>query len=478
MRLRTRLALWYGGTAGVLVMLSCAYGYAVHSRTHYDELDRSLEALGEHVADELATTPSRSEQLAVVGRAGYMGGRLSLLPRGGHAASGMPAQSQSARPYGIVPALLGGSGASSAALGMRVDAGGGRWRTWERDITGQDVRLRAEMPLSALDVSVAAFRQRMVAMALAGAMAAFAIGSLVARRATEPLAAVTRAAATIARTRTFSQRVSARARDDELKDLTDTLNRMLASLETAHASLQRFTADASHELRAPLTVVQGNLDVAQREELGAEERAAALTDAFQAAQRMGKLVSDLLVLARADAGITLRQVPLDLAELVLEVLGETGSLLSRHDFSVRELEEARVVGDAEYLRRLLVILLDNAVKYTDEGGAISLRLHREAGMAVMTVRDEGCGIDPVHLPRVFDRFYRGDEGRLSERGGTGLGLAIAAWIVEAHGGDIALDTRPGDGTVASVRLPLVGTGRERQAIGSSTSAAGVPVGAA
>ena len=238
--------------------------------------------------------------------------------------------------------------------------------------------------------------------------------------------------------------------------LAGTFNEMLASLDQAYATQQRFVADASHELRAPLTLIQANLELARRPGIDPAAQATAVTEAHAEAARLARLVADLLALARADAGMPIHRKPVELDRLLMDVLGETRRAVGGHRLAVDQLEPTTVSGDPDRLRQLLVNLLDNAVKYTPAGGRIGLRLARDGATAVLAVSDTGAGIPPEHLPHVFERFYRADAGRSRDPGGTGLGLPIARWIAEQHAGSIELTSHPGEGTTAVVRLPIGG----------------------
>ena len=169
---------------------------------------------------------------------------------------------------------------------------------------------------------------------------------------------------------------------------------------------------------------------------------------------MNRLVADLLVLARADAGQSLKMEPVELDRLLLDVFREARMLARGRRVSLRELDQLQVEGDRDRLKQLLVILLDNALKYTPEGGEVRLALCAEAGAAAITVSDTGIGIDPEDLPHIFERFYRADKARGRDTGGSGLGLSIAKWIAERHGGQILVDSVPGQGSVFTVRLPI------------------------
>jgi signal transduction histidine kinase len=245
-------------------------------------------------------------------------------------------------------------------------------------------------------------------------------------------------------------------KQDELGRLAATFNEMLAALEHAYKAEKRFVSDASHELRAPLTAIQGNLELLERHpDAPAADREEAVGEASREARRLSQLVADLLALARADAGSALRRQKVELDRIVLETLTTARHLSGGRDVELAALEPALVKGDPDRLEELFLILLDNAIKYTPAGEQVIVNLCLHDGTAEVTVRDTGVGIAPDDLPKVFERFYRADPARTRDPGGTGLGLPIARWIAEAHGGEIELRSKPGQGTTVTVRLPLL-----------------------
>ncbi len=287
---------------------------------------------------------------------------------------------------------------------------------------------------------------------------------------------ITRTARNIAASHDFSQRVpgTALAGRDELVTLAATFNEMLASLQESYRRQQRFVADASHELRAPITSIRCNLDLlARAPDLPPPEAQAALADARTEADRMGRLVSDLLALAHADAiqpstandykNNDTRAQLIDLDSLLLEVFrqyrrsGEganDGQPPQGPRLMLQHITPVQVYGDADQLKQAFVALLDNALKYTPYEGSISLSLVTGEGYATVKVSDTGIGILPEDLPHIFERFYRADRARSRDRGGSGLGLAIAQNIVQEHRGSIEVESTPGKGSTFIVRLPL------------------------
>ena len=239
--------------------------------------------------------------------------------------------------------------------------------------------------------------------------------------------------------------------------MAKTFNEMLESIEAAYSAQQRFVSDASHELRAPLTAIQGNLELLSRyRSMPEAEREEALAEVTREANRLSRLVANLLALARADAGVPLKHRLLDLDEVVLDAYHEARQLSQGQVLTLDPFELIQVIGDEDRLKQLVLILLDNALKYTPANGYVTLGLQRLETGSKITVRDTGVGISPEDLPHVFERFYRADPAHGRDPGGTGLGLPIARWIVEQHGGKITLESQPGHGTIATVYLPLPG----------------------
>ena len=266
--------------------------------------------------------------------------------------------------------------------------------------------------------------------------------------------------------RSLHRRVPTDEADEELGRLAETLNRMIGRLQTSFGALRRFTADASHELKTPLTVVRADVERAMHPKASQRERMEALEEAMQEIARMSDLVNSLLTLARADEGrFDLVREPLRLEPLVRDVF-ETGVILGENagvSVSLPLVEDAAVLGDETRLRQLFLNLITNAIKYTPRGGhvemTLSLRNNNEIGFAV---RDTGVGIAAADLPHVFDRFWRADRARSrriegdSRGGGFGLGLSIAQWIVQAHGGSLTAQSRLGRGSIFTVLLPIHG----------------------
>jgi len=241
-----------------------------------------------------------------------------------------------------------------------------------------------------------------------------------------------------------------------------------APVERSIEQMRRFMADAAHELRTPLTVLRSRAEVALQRPRDASEYVAALGGMEREAERLGRIVDDLLMLARADAGerpIQRRRVFLD--DVTLDAAEAARAVAERRSvrLEVDQFDEAAIDADPALLRQLVIILLDNAIKFTAAGGVVRMGVRASPTRATLTVSDTGVGIAPDQLPHVFDRFYRGDpartregEGVPSTSEGAGLGLSIARWIADEHGAELQIESQPGKGTVVTVRFSLSASG--------------------
>lgn len=302
-------------------------------------------------------------------------------------------------------------------------------------------------------------------------------GWLIAESSLRPITTITRTASAIARDASaagLGTRVRYRGAKDEVGELVTTFNEMLASLEQVANAQRRFVSDASHELRAPLTTIRGNLELLrQAPGLSEEDRAEIIDDAYVEAERMSSLVSDLLLLARVDAAsasrgaratlldeqLSGRREVVEMDQLAMDLYRSGQShlraLRKQIKLSVTEIAPVSVSADPGQLRQLGMILLDNAIKYTPRDGTIRIAVSQLGPFASLTISDSGIGISEEDLPHIFERFYRADRARERDEHGSGLGLAIARWIAEAHHGEIKVESAPGKGSVFTALLPAV-----------------------
>lgn len=471
MSIRLRLAFWYSGLFALVILLITLVSYAVHTRGHYDDLDHALVASVSHTAIEVSQTTGRpdlvGEQrgLEMILRLYAGDGVLqdssadndvapTIDPRAVLRSPAGPAFDPLA---GLAPPLAAPALPAGGAFGLTATPEQ-RWRVYVLPLQRAGIMvgyIEGLTPLGWLDAGIQTFRVLLPAVGLLGLVVGIVGSWAIAGGALRPITRMIQTGRTIAQSRDFTRRIDAPTRQDELGRLAATFNTMLESLEVAYRSQQRFVADASHELRAPLTAIQANLELLRRhQEMPEQEKEEALAEVEREAARLTRLVADLLVLARADAGVSLKQHPVDLDSVVLEAFRAARQLSQGQQVTLEPFEPLRIDGDEDRLKQLVLILLDNALKYTPTDGQVTLGLQRQGTRAEILVRDTGMGIAPEDVPQVFERFYRADKARGHDPGGTGLGLAIARWIVEQHGGEITLQSQPGQGTLATVSFPL------------------------
>ncbi|HEV7967691.1 MAG TPA: ATP-binding protein [Candidatus Acidoferrales bacterium] len=292
-------------------------------------------------------------------------------------------------------------------------------------------------------------------------LCAAAGGYWISTRALAPVDQITQTARTIS-AQNLSSRLVVPNTGDELQRLSETLNGMLERLEAAFKKITQFTADASHELRTPVAVMRTRAELSLRKARSADEYRDVIAEVLTELEKTSGLIEQLMFLARADSGAeTLHFHPTNVAEVLREACYQGSALAEAKQIAFQEHisgDSMWIQGDASSLRRLFLILIDNAVKYTPASGQIEVSLQRNDGYAVAQVRDTGIGIAEADLPNVFERFYRADKARTRESGGVGLGLSIGRWITEVHAGTIEVRSAPGRGSSFQIRLPLANAG--------------------
>ena len=486
--IRARLTLWYTGILATTLILLGGVAYGLLMRGLWHDVDATLES----VAKTLAQTARRpaaelfpSDLDEVLRR--YFGPSLAdkfyqfLDPRGRLDPRWPQFRGE---PLHASPEALRNAAQGTATFETVTDRAQYPVRilTMPVMLRGQVVNvLQVGMSLEGLFMARQHFLWSLAALVPLALVLAGTGGWLLARRALRPVDQMTMAARRIGAEH-LAQRLEGAETDDELGRLARTLNEMLARLEAAFAQVRRFSADASHELKTPLTVLRGEIEVALRSPRDPAEYRRVLESVLEEVASMARLVDDLLLLSRADAGALRWETgAVELDRLVEEVAKE-GEILGRGKqvrVIIEGMEPLIVQGDGQRLKQLLRDLVDNGVKYTPAGGRVALSLRRvesstgrkvASGKSVdpltsrpidpsvewaeIEVRDTGVGIPPEALPRIFERFYRVDPARSREAGGAGLGLCIAKTIAEAHGGRIEVQSTPGSGSAFTVRLPL------------------------
>lgn len=336
-----------------------------------------------------------------------------------------------------------------------------RFRVSSIPAQGTVYEARIGVPIREVKETLTTFRRYLLMMAPLLLALAAGVGFWLSRRALAPVDRLTRAARSIGGGR-LSSRLEVARTGDELQRLAETLNDMLERIEVSFRRITEFTADASHELRTPVSLIRTEAEVALRRSRTLEEYRAALQHILAEAERTTRLLEQLLGLARTDAGSELLEFrELDLKTVVQQAAHAWSEAVSANGMTLQSKlpdQEIEVRGDEAALRRVVDVLVDNAVKYAREKGSVRLCLRREAGSAVIAVEDDGIGIPAEEQTRIFERFYRVDKARSRSQGGAGLGLAIANWIVGQHRGTISVESALGKGSTFEVRLPEIARG--------------------
>ncbi|WP_155299948.1 sensor histidine kinase [Deinococcus kurensis] len=480
MKLRLRLTVAYGLLfAAVLTALSVA-GYAALIREQFVTLDRVLVTTARlvesgilrsgrsYALDAETARPSR-DGIVIVLRSYAPDGTLAQRSPND---PGLPVTAPWAPlrtpappafwdavplPDWIVRREVVGDGQAFGTLG----AGGQRWRRYVvqiRQATRTVGYVEALTPLARADDTAQAATRLFLTVLAGTVLGVLGISWVVAGAVLRPVTALTRAARTVAGSRDLTRRVRP-GPPDELGQLTVTFNEMLGRLQRAWASQQRFVEDASHELRAPMTVLRGNLDLLrQYPRMDAAERAEVVADMDRETWRLSRLIEDLLLLAQREQDAPPPREGVSLREVAQAAAQDAQKLSPAHNVTLH-LQPAgdplTVPGHRDEVQQLLLILLDNAVKYSPGGTRVGVRVQGQPGSVQVDVEDQGVGIDAEDLPHIFHRFYRADPAR-QRQGGTGLGLAIAQLIASRHGAALFVARTGPGGTVFRVTFPLSG----------------------
>jgi heavy metal sensor kinase len=467
MSIRTRLTLWY---VGLLALLLIVFGVALYATvyiTSYQEVDRSLQQRASDIQSSLATVITLQDDFASILRRGGL-----VIPNADVFSTGDI--------YVQLRSLDGRIFSRSENLGNQYlvipPEQHERARNGEivpSDFTVHKTRLRAYVApiviksgevigyielaqsLRQVDNTLRDLATLIIVSIVAGLVVAAVGGWFIAGNILDPINKVTVTAQKIARARDLGRRIEVPATLDEVGRLAMTFNEMLSRIEELFRAQQRFVADVSHELRSPLTAVRGNLDLLKRGAANDVEERKQMIDAMDSeTARMSRLVSDLLLLARQDSGVPIAQQPIELDTLMLEVYRQAQVTAKGVTLTLGAEDQAIIIGDRDRLKQVLLNLVDNAIKYTPQGGKVTLSLTKDDTWVKIAVQDTGIGIASENLPNLFDRFYRVDKARSRDAGGSGLGLAIAKSVVELHNGKITVESQPGRGSTFTVWLPL------------------------
>ena len=454
--IRFRLAAWYFcSLAVILALFAVAASFAMDAsmlKAVNHDLRLRIEDVQQFIERELATTPEELvEDFGEQAGLGLGGGMLEVRDGGGRVLY------RSAR---LGATQLGADRVAGPAIEYtteRARASKLRVAAEAIDVRGRQFTIRVAEPLHEFEESRERFEGILLLLAAPALLLAAFGGFWLSGRALAPVDRITNEARRISISN-LETRLEPPAARDELQRLVLTLNEMLERIDSAVKRMVQFTADASHELRAPLTLIHTAAEFSLRRERTREELLDAMRKIARESDRTSRLVDDLLLLARADSGSSASApAPVDLCASARNAVEQAVILAEPKGIRVEAHIPARPIlvdGDETALSRLWLILLDNAVKYTNAGGHIRFDLAAADSQAEAKVTDTGVGIAPEELPHVFDRFWRADKVRSRSMGGAGLGLSIAQWIVQRHHGSITVRSEAGKGSQFETRLPL------------------------
>jgi heavy metal sensor kinase len=453
---RFRLTLWYVALFSLLFVVFGIFLHGLLSKDLRTRLDQSLTSEANTTSalleDELVEEKGDVRLAATEAVAGLRlhGSRVGILQGSRLLASSAPVSQRES------DAVVAAGDSPDRALALpQLGPNGARAATHRLEALGRTFLIFSIAPLDSIAADLQLVRQ-VIFLALPLLLGLAGIGGyLLATHSLAPLNWMAEQAREITGSN-LNRRLEIGHAAEELAVLAASFNELLARLDQSFEAMRRFVADASHELRTPIAVIRGEADVALSHDRGAGEYKESLAIVLDESRRLSRLVDDLLNLARADAG----RVKLDVHEfyfndLLAECCRSMQTLAGASEVALecRSPGDVQFRGDEALLRRLLINLLDNAIRYTPPGGQVSAELEADPARVLIRISDTGVGIPPEAAPRVFDRFYRADKSRSRQDGGFGLGLAIVKWIAESHNGSVELTRNSGPGTTFTVTLP-------------------------
>lgn len=454
---RTRLTLWYAGVLGLSLIAFAFLIYYAAAATFHQRQDESLLSTAQTVASAYVEEFEEQKSLTKAGEVvlaelAFPNRYVQVTDSNGLSLASTNVSSKA----GPIPVAT----LNEAKLRGSSFASLNGWRVAVVPISSDQELGFATVaePLSVIDDALGTLRRDFFAGVPIVLLLASAGGYFLARKSLSPIASMDRQTKRIS-AGSLSSRLDVRDPRDELGSLAITINDLLTRLESSFKEQQRFIADASHELRTPLAVLRSETEVALNKTRTVEEYQESLSLIKDEAERLSRIVEDLFILARQplDAPHSLIKEPVLLNDAVRDCARAAQVLASRKGVRLESESDQHAMvlqGDGELIKRMILNLLDNAVKYTPPDGEINISLVRQNGNAEIVVRDTGIGIPKADQSHVFDRFYRVDKPRSRSLGGAGLGLSIVSWIVEAHNGKISVESTPDRGSKFTVELPL------------------------
>jgi len=452
---RFRLTVWYVALFSLLFLVFGIFLYGLLSQDLRTRLDQSLTSEASTASalfeDELVEEKGDVRLAATEAVAGLRlhGSRVAILSGSRLLASSAPVSQRES------DAVVRAAASPDNVLALpRLGPNGARVATHHLEALGRTFLIFSIAPLDSIAADLGVVR-RVIFLALPLLLGLAGIGGyLLATHSLAPLNWMAQQAREITGSN-LNKRLEIGHAAEELTVLAASFNELLARLDQSFEAMRRFVADASHELRTPISVIRGEADVALSHNRGATEYRDSLAIVLDESRRLSRLVDDLLNLARADAGrVNLQAQDFYFNDLLAECCRSMQTLAAASEVALEchSTGDVQFRGDEALLRRLVINLLDNAIRYTPPGGQVSAELEADPAAVRIRISDTGVGIAPEAAPRVFDRFYRADKSRSRQDGGFGLGLSIVKWIAESHNGSVELTRNPGPGTTFTVTL--------------------------
>ncbi|MGZ3524576.1 MAG: sensor histidine kinase [Thermodesulfobacteriota bacterium] len=476
--LRFKLTLWYVLILGVLLTSFSGFLYFTLSKSLYRDVDNKLKSLAELIASESSSPLSKfsfgtiDQALEASMNLKPIGKFIQVLDESGNIGRKSDNLRNVQLPISLNALKNASKGSNTFETNRTIENTPLRIMTFPVVENGHVTKIvQIASSLEGVEDALNKLFLILIISVPSTLILASLGGQFLAHKALKPVDDITQTARMIT-SKNLNQRINPPKVKDEISRLIETFNEMISRLDQSFQQMKQFSSDASHELKTPLTILKGEVEVMLRRERTSHEYQQTLKSNLEEINRMSQIVEDLLTLSKADTGeIGLNKEDINLTEILNEVVAQMNRLASSKKLDLSSSnhdEDIHLFGDALRLRELFINLIENGIKYTEEGGSIRIFLQkvssarnqsgwleREKGELVkIIVSDTGIGIAQEDQERIFDRFFRVDKARSREQGGSGLGLSICKWIVEAHQGDIEVESELGKGSSFIVRLPL------------------------
>ncbi len=451
MSLRLRLTILYTGLFAVLIILFGTVVYLQTSSRLYSSVDDTLRLRADRIIADSDTGPTGviTVDQTVLDEIGSPGVYVEVLK------PGVPPVRSSNLASSLPVPTRRGRNAVAATFETHKTSNGERVRVLYQDLPKGGGRLLVASSLHPTDAALDRIRVVLIGGGVGFLIIANALAYVVAALALRPIRRAAGTASEIEATADFSRRITGADQPGEIGELVQTMNELIAKVQSTLDAHRAFLADSSHELRRPLAVLRGNLEVLGSPALAAEERQEIIAETEQESRRMSRILADLLLLSQVDSRLILQVAPVDLSALISSVAEHERLRFPERTITVDAAAgPVRVDADEQRVRQIIENLVENAARYSTEGQPIEISVRRNGRFAVAEVQDRGPGMSEDETKHAFERFFRGGRGRRQHADGSGLGLAIVRHIAEAHGGGVALTSTP-VGTTVKVELPLV-----------------------